>query len=204
MQVHDDDRVHQNPEFFVGKQVFITEKLDGGNTTLNQGEVYARSTGQPAEQGWFAHVKKYHAWKTHGMNPDTVLYGEDIAALHSITYNVPMDQTYHIFRVREKDEFLPYDSLVSYGELFDIPVVQPLFRGIFDSVEAITKWFEEEISKPSAFGDTREGFVMSVDTRFAADQFSLNVCKYVRKNHVQTDEHWTKNWTWNNLTSPDY
>jgi len=203
-QVHDDDSYHQDPSFFVGKDVNITEKLDGGNTALNAGEVYARSTGQAATQGWFAHVKKYHAWKTRNLDPAITIYGEDLAALHSVGYELPMDQTYKVFQIRQNDEFIGTYSMVTTAASLGLEVVPSLFYGQFKSVEEITAWFEAEIKKPSAFGAEREGFVMSTTYGFTADEFSQNVCKYVRKNHVQTDEHWTKNWTWNELTPPSY
>jgi hypothetical protein len=44
------------------------------------------------------------------------------------------------------------------------------------------------------YGDTREGVVIRNAGEFPVDEFSNNVCKWVRPNHVQTDEHWTKNW----------
>lgn len=203
-QVHSDDSYHQDPSFFVGRDVNITEKLDGGNTALNHGEVYARSTGQAATQGWFAHVKKYHAWKTATLDPSITVYGEDMAALHSIGYNVPMDETYKVFQIREGDEFMSTYGMVMTAASLGLEVVPSLFYGQFKSVEEITAWFEAEIKKPSKFGTTREGFVMSTTYGFMADEFSQHVCKYVRKNHVQTDEHWTKNWTWNELSPPSY
>jgi hypothetical protein len=201
-EVHNDDRIHQDPEFFVGQTVIITEKLDGGNTALNSGEVYARSTGQPAVQGWFAHAKRYHAWKTASLDPSLTIYGEDLAALHSVPYDVPMDQTYKVFQVRENDEFLPWYSVLAVAGTCGLETVPSLFHGIFNSTGEITEWFEREIQKPSEFGPTREGFVMFTPYGFMADEFQQNVCKYVRKNHVQTDEHWTRNWTWNNLSTP--
>jgi hypothetical protein len=203
-QVHDDDSYHQDPGFFVGRTVNITEKLDGGNTALSGGEVYARSTGQVATQGWFAHVKKYHAWKTRALDPLYTIYGEDLAALHSVGYQIPMDETYKVFQIRHGDEFLgTYDMVVTAANL-NLEVVPSLFHGTFNSVEEITAWFQREIQLPSAFGSTREGFVMSTTYGFPASEFSQNVCKYVRKNHVQTDEHWTRNWRWNDLSSPGY
>lgn len=203
-QVHSDDSYHQDPEFFVGKDVVVTEKLDGGNTALNGGSVYARSTGQEATQGWFAHVKKYHAWKSTGLDPDITIYGEDLAALHSIKYQIPMDKTYKVFAVREKDQFLSWESVVSTASQIHLDIVPVIFNGRFNSIKEITKFFEDEIRKPSKFGTEREGFVMRTVDGFDASKFSQNVCKYVRKNHVQTDEHWTKNWTWNDLSQPGY
>ena len=46
----------------------------------------------------------------------------------------------------------------------------------------------------SKYGDTIEGVVVRNIESFPLDDFSKNVVKYVRKNHVQTDEHWKKNW----------
>lgn len=76
--------VHQDPERFVGADVVITEKLDGGNTLLHGGQVYGRSVSAPADGPWFAMVKKHHAWKVR--EPDVFLYGEDIYGVHSIAY----------------------------------------------------------------------------------------------------------------------
>jgi hypothetical protein len=47
---------------------------------------------------------------------------------------------------------------------------------------------------PSAYGKTKEGIVIRVADSFKLDDFPNYVCKWVRPNHVQTDEHWTKNW----------
>jgi hypothetical protein len=47
---------------------------------------------------------------------------------------------------------------------------------------------------PSALGGIREGFVVRTEASFMEDDFGQNVLKYVRANHVQTDEHWTRNW----------
>jgi len=43
-------------------------------------------------------------------------------------------------------------------------------------------------------GDTKEGVVIRKVGGFDNDQFPKNVAKLVRENHVQTDQHWTRNW----------
>lgn len=35
---------------------------------------------------------------------------------------------------------------------------------------------------------------MRIADEFYTEDFPKYVCKFVRANHVQTDEHWTKNW----------
>ena len=42
-----DDDVHPDPARFVDESVVVTEKLDGGNTLLHAGKVYARSVAAP-------------------------------------------------------------------------------------------------------------------------------------------------------------
>ena len=39
-----------------------------------------------------------------------------------------------------------------------------------------------------------EGVVTRNVDEYSVDDFQKNVFKYVRKNHIKTDEHWTKNW----------
>ncbi len=41
---------------------------------------------------------------------------------------------------------------------------------------------------------TMEGVVTRNADSYSTDEFSKNVFKYVRKEHVKTDEHWTRNW----------
>jgi len=194
-KVHRDDSYHINPEFFVGKEIVITEKLDGGNTCPWNGQVYARSTTAPAVAGWFAMVKKHHAWKTSQVRK-LFFYGEDLYGVHSIEYDpIKEDNTYHLFAVRHTSgKFLSWDALVALAASYKLPVAPVSFRGTFDSVDDVTDWFKENRPVPSSLGPEREGFVMRVVESFPADQFSTNVCKYVRANHVQTDEHWTRNW----------
>lgn len=65
-----------DPAKFTGRPIVVTEKLDGGNTLLHRGQVYARSVSAPSAGKWMAMVKKHHAWKV--TEPDVFLYGEDI------------------------------------------------------------------------------------------------------------------------------
>lgn len=197
--VHRDDTVHSDPEWFVGKEVVITEKLDGGNTCLWQGEVYARSTSQPSRAGWMAMVRKHHAWKTVSIDPALVAYGEDLYGIHSIEYDaMPEDQTYRLFALRQvletTDVFLDWDEVVEGAKGMAVPTVPVLFRGVFESTGAITEWFVKNLREPSVLGGPREGFVMRYAGPFDTSEFSQKVAKYVRAHHVQTDQHWTKNW----------
>jgi len=195
--LQNDDRVHTNPNLLIGKEIIVTEKIDGGNTAILNGEIFARSTGQVATQGWFRFVKKHHAWKTIGK--DYILYGEEFAAKHSIEYTVEEENTYNIFAVVRNNKFLSWDEIILISNSLQINTVPVLFRGIMKTDLDLQNFFNFEIKNPSKYGSEREGFVVRIADEFNFNDFDKFALKYVRKNHVQTDEHWTKNWTWNNL-----
>ena len=189
-----DADIHAEPGRFVGDTVVVTEKLDGGNTLLHAGEVYARSVSVPSDGKWMAMVKKHHAWKVN--EPDIYLYGEDIYGVHSIAYDpVAEQQTFHAFALRDGDgTFAAFADVEEYARQRQIPVVPVLFRGRFRSVSEIRVFIEQAHSEPSVLGGEREGVVLRLARRFPAAEFRDNVCKSVRLGHVQTDEHWTRNW----------
>ena len=186
--------MHRNPARFVDDAVVVTEKLDGGNTLLHDGKVYARSVSSPSDGRWMAMVKKHHAWKV--MEPDVYLYGEDIYGVHSIAYEpVAEDRTFHAFAIRGGDGgFAAFAEVEAYARQHEIPVVPVLFRGRFRSVEEIRDFVARAHEAPSMLGGEREGVVLRLEGGFPAAEFQDSVCKSVRVGHVQTDEHWTRNW----------
>ena len=188
------DAVHEAPERFVGEEVVATEKLDGGNALLHRGQVFTRSVAAPSQGKWMAMVKKHHAWKVS--EPDVYLYGEDIYGQHSIAYDpVPEAATFYAFALRDAGgAFASFAELESYAEQRQIPVVSVLFRGRFQSIAELRDFMAETQRQPSALGGEREGVVLRLARGFAGTEFSHNVCKSVRVGHVQTDEHWMRNW----------
>ena len=197
-KVHRDDSYHENPEFFLGRQIVVTEKLDGGNTCLHEGEVYARSTSVPAVHGSFAMVKTYHSWKTTQSEFEGfAFYGEEMYGVHTLEYD-PMrrEETYRLFAVLnlEQNLFLSWDSVEEYAEMLGVKTVPVVYSGTFENVAEVNEFFQIERRKPSLIGGEKEGFVMRDALCFPSPMFSTCACKYVRPNHVQTDEHWLRKW----------
>ena len=189
-----DDRIHPDAGRFVGAHVVVTEKLDGGNTLLHAGNVYGRSVSAPTNAKWMAMVKKHHAWKV--TEPDVYLYGEDIFGIHSIAYDpVREDRTFYAFALRDgSGSFASFAEMAAYAAQRDIPVVPVLFEGSFQSVAEMRAFIAQAHGEPSILGGQREGVVVRLASGFAACEFGGNVCKSVREAHVQTDEHWTRQW----------
>ncbi len=194
-EIHADDKTHDHPEFFLNKEVVISEKIDGGNCLLWKGDVYARSTGQKATQGWFDLVKRQHAWKTKDLAENIFTYGEDIYGIHSLEYDpIKENESYRIFNVRKDDTWYSWDDVIQHASNLDIATVPVLYRGAFHRVNDIAEWCNTHITQKSAIGPELEGFVIRIVDSFHNEQFQDSVAKFVRKNHVQTSEHWTKNW----------
>ena len=192
-QIPTDGLHFADPSVLVGPEVVVTEKLDGSNTLLHRGEVYGRSVSSPSSAPWRAMVKKHHAWKLAGS--DDLLYGEDIFGVHSIEYApVREDRTLYAFALRRGDRFASFDEVRRFAERLDIAVAPVIWRGRFSSVDSIRKLVSEAHTQASLLGGDREGVVIRPAAEFPADTFDSLVCKSVRLDHVQTDEHWTRRW----------
>lgn len=205
LSVHRDDRYHPDPQYFVGQDVVITEKLDGGVTSIAEHKVYARSSFAPTTEPWFDYMKGRTLPKLYGVPRELCPIGEDLYGVHSIEYD-PLPDSFFLFHVlhrreenigtekTEGDHFWAWDNVMIFAREYGLLHVPVLFIGKFHSVAEITEWFNEQITQPSRLGPVREGFVMRLRDGFAFEQFGMNVCKFVRANHVQTDEHWSKHW----------
>ncbi|MCY3809549.1 MAG: RNA ligase family protein [Gemmatimonadetes bacterium] len=188
------DTVHPEPQRFVGCRVVVTEKLDGSNVLIHRGKVYGRSVADEAAHKWMAMVKKHHAWKVN--EPDAYLYGEDIYGVHSIEYGAVREEaTFHAFALRDsRGDFSSVAALERFTAERSIPVVPVVYRGSFVSLTEMRLFLEGEQAKQSVLGGEREGTVVRIADGFASPEFARNVCKSVRRDHVQTDRHWTRNW----------
>jgi len=195
--VHSDDKRCSTPEFFINKNIIITEKLDGSNTCLYNGEVFSRSVSAPTNNQWLKMSKKHHAYKT--FDNDLMFYGEDIYGVHSIEYDpLKEDKTFNLFAIRKVDKnidiFLSWSDVKKTAKELNIPTVPIIYEGQFNSINKLTKFLKNELKEKSQFGNIKEGFVIRNSEQFDSNKFANNVCKYVRANHVQTKLHWRVNW----------
>ena len=187
------DRQTECPERFVQREIVITEKLDGASTLLHQGLAHPRSAGAPSQAPWLGMVRKHHAWKV--TDPSAFLYGEDIQAVHSIRYApIPEDRTFHAFALLQDGRFASWDELDEFAQGLRIPTAPLLFRGAFASIRELNGFIQAAHHGKGALGPLREGVVIRTAGSFPSREFDRNVCKSVRAGHVQTLEHWRRNW----------
>jgi hypothetical protein len=200
-----DDRINREWREQVQKfpKILHTEKLDGENTCLSQYGVFARSHAAPTLHSWADHLKVKQSMIQHDLKSmDFEIFGENLYALHSIIYP-ELTHHFYVFGIRVLDKWLSWEETKQWANFFDFEVVPEL--GIQDTTEPelIKTRVLELASEPSIFGSvqnntdplrpcTCEGLVSRNLDEYGVDDFKEHVFKYVRKDHVQTDVHWSK------------
>jgi hypothetical protein len=199
--VFDDDvqlDLNTAASLFIGKEVVITEKLDGGNCQLYRGGVYARSVKSEANHGSFSAVKQTYAQFKFLVPDNLALFGENMFGIHSIVYH-ELQSYFYLFAVLEDGkEWWSWDQVTDYAKnTLGVPHVPELFRGTFDSLKEMETWMNDRmLKKDSVVGGESgpEGFVVRLTSRFSTHDFEKSVAKYVRKNHIQTEKDWLRTW----------
>jgi hypothetical protein len=189
-----DDRISDDVDALLGTEIVITEKLDGENCGMTDEGVYARSHATFTTSAWSREVRQLHKLSVEDELGDGVfLFGENMEGIHSIEYS-NLESYFYIFGIRDNDIWIPWEKVEEYSYLLDIPTVPVLFKGVVNSAKELQQIVEDLVSKPSELGGQREGIVVRTAGMFHNDDFADNVMKWVRKGHVSTDVHWTRNW----------
>ncbi len=184
------------------KGLVITEKLDGENTCLNQFGVFARSHAAPTIHPWAGYLKERWEMIKKDLG-ELEIFGENLYAIHSVVYP-KIEQHFYVFAVREGNKWLSWEEVKFYAGLLDFSVVP--------EIKILTQPYDETflkseilgiVQKESKFGSidtqsnvncTMEGVVCRTIEGFDVDDFKRKVFKYVRKGHVKTNKHWSRNW----------
>lgn len=185
--VHRDDSVMRQDQYerFLGKDVVVTEKMDGENTSMYSDHIHARSidSRNHPSRDW---VKAYWASLRYTIEPDWRICGENVYAEHSIKYG-NLDTYFYGFSVWTPENWqLSFDAMEEYFAERGILTVPVIYRGQFD-IDVIMKAFEKYSAEAD---DEVEGFVVRLNMAFPFDLFQDHMGKWVRPNHVQTDEFW--------------
>ena len=200
-----DDRINRNWREDTQKfdTVIHTEKLDGENTCLSPLGVFARSHAAPTLHPWADHLKIRHSMMVNDLKENNLeIFGENLYAIHSIIYP-RLEEHFYVFGVRVLDTWLSWEETKWYASMFDLPVAPELMVQPTTDTELIKKTVLDICSQESVFGSiqngtnppvacTREGVVSRNVNEYTVDDFAANVFKFVRKGHVQTDTHWSK------------
>lgn len=179
--IGEDDR-KLTEDIFKDQNIVVTIKKDGENTTLYQDHIHARSLDSKhhPSRDW---VKSW--WNTFRWDIPKYwrIVGENLYAQHSISYDNLKSYFYGISIWNEQNICLSWEETLDWMHLFDITPIEVIYQG---------QWNENKIQKiaEDIVKSGEEGIVVRLENEFSYRDFSKSVAKYVRKNHVQTNEHW--------------
>ncbi|MEV7444385.1 RNA ligase family protein [Streptomyces sp. NPDC091204] len=166
-------------EGLAGREVVVTEKLDGENTTLYADGLHARSldSAHHPSRAW---VKGLQSRIGPGIPAGWRVCGENLYARHSIPYE-DLDSWFYGFSVWDGDHCLEWDRTVRFLRGLGVPTPRVLWRGTFDA---------RSLRRLKLDTAREEGYVVRTAAGFAREDFGRCVAKWVRGGHVQTGTHW--------------
>jgi len=186
-----DDKVAKDISNLLNRNVIITEKMDGSNTSLESHGCFARTHSGPPSHASFDGLKAFHATIQFKIPEGVQLFGEWLYARHSIAYD-KLPNYFMLFNVRTllDNEWYSWDEVKLWADEIGVPTVPVLFEGSFSKEADLKNKILELVSQKSSCGDEREGIVIRISDAFMDIDFEKSVMKWVRKDHVQTSEHW--------------
>lgn len=196
--LQNDDRRHPDITTFKHREVAITEKMDGEGATMTREKTYPRSPDgryHPSREM----MKRFHAERAHMIPEGWRVSGEYMYARHSIAYlnktGNPLKSWFYGFGIwNENNVLLAWDKTLEYFEMLDIVPAPQIYLGPWkpDIIETLAKEIDTE---------KQEGFVVRISDPIPypsglgdAGRFFRGVAKWVRKGHVQSDQHWAFRW----------
>lgn len=189
-----DDKRALSVESLLNIPLVITEKMDGSNTSLEREGCFARTHSGPPTHASFDGLKALHATIKHFLPKGIQHFGEWCYALHSIAYD-SLPGYFLMFGIRdayvESDCYwFSWDDVENTALSFGLSTVPVLWRGQVSSEKELKNLTESLACQSSVCGPIREGVVVRIAAQFKDEDFSKFVMKWVRKNHVQTSDHW--------------
>lgn len=189
-----DDVWHSGTLFFEGREVVVTEKVDGECTTVYPDTfMHARSVdGQHhPSQSW---MKRIVAEKASEIPPGWRFCGENMYGFHSIHYR-DLPSYWLVYGIYdEKNVCLSWDDTEEWCRLLGLDTVPVLYRGIWDQKKIRSLWTGKSVFDTHACKDPTnadptfpddfkpcdgEGYVVRVAASFPYEGFKMHAGKYV-------------------------
>lgn len=164
-----DDRMLRNDDCFVDRNVVVTLKMDGENTTMYNDYIHARSLdSSPHEsRNW---IKTFWSKMSYMIDDNMRLCGENLYAKHSIHY-ADLKSYFMLFSIWIDDKCLSWQDTVEFAKILDLETVPVIYEGIYnkEKIQNIYKKYE----------DIHEGYVIRYSDEFKYSNFKNSVAKFV-------------------------
>lgn len=181
-----DDRSLKNVSDFEGKEVIVTQKMDGEQTSIYNNYIHARSinSSNHISRSW---IKNLHGKFSYKIPDNWRICGENLYAKHSIHYK-KLPSYFMVFSIWNNiNECLSWDDTEAFSKMLNLEVVPIFYRGLWDK----NKIKELQSVTTTKYGEC-EGYVVRLSDKFKYQDFKKSVAKCVRKNHVKTNSFWMR------------
>lgn len=177
-----DDRLHSSMDQWIDKEIVVTIKMDGENSTLYNDYIHARSldSRNHPSRNW---LKNFWSSIAFEIPEGYRICGENLFAKHSLQYN-DLKSFFYGFSVWNENVCLSWNETLEWFSLLGIHCVPILYEGIFDESLVLNLHKKLDLTKD-------EGFVLRLKDSFTYSEFKKYCGKYVRASHVQSTVH---NW----------
>lgn len=179
-----DGRIIKSLDSFEGCRVVVTEKMDGENTSMYRDHIHARSIDSSPHVSR-NYVKSMWGSVKHMIPHGWRMCGENMYAKHSIYYDSLKSYFLSFSLWNEQNVCLSWEEAQEYFDAWGITTVPVLYHGIYDEEKIRALWTDDMKGK-------HEGYVVRLAHSYKLSEFPLSIAKFVRKDHVQTSEHWLR------------
>ncbi len=177
------DKLIIDVNWLADKNLAITEKMDGENTTMYTDHIHARSldSRHHESRSW---VKALHSSIKHLIPKGWRICGENLYAMHSIKYE-ELPSYFMVFSIwNQSNHCIGWEETKEICKRLGLETVPEINPFTADKIDLVNPSID--LTKLEG----KEGFVIRNADTFHFDYFTMNLAKWVRMNHIQTDEHW--------------
>lgn len=180
-----DDKKHTGDDHFIGKNVIVSIKMDGENTTIYNDHTHSRSLNSlidSEDRRWMDALRKS---KIENNIPNSFrICGENLFYKHTCCYE-DLKSMFYAFSMWDGDKCLSWDETIAWSNMLGIETVPVIYNGVYNK-DLILEKFTDYIKNNKSV----EGFVIRLRDEFPLKDFEISLSKYVRKSFVIPDQHW--------------
>jgi hypothetical protein len=180
-----DDKKCLNDNHFVGKEVVVTIKMDGENTTIYNKSIHARSLNSlvdSEDRRWIDALRKSKI--ENNIIDSFRICGENLFYKHTCYYD-DLESMFYVFSIWNGDKCLSWDDTKIWCGLLELETVPVIYEGIYNK-NIILNEFNKYIKNNKDV----EGFAVRISDEFYLSEFETSLNKYVRNTFVIPDQHW--------------
>jgi hypothetical protein len=183
-----DDKVHPDLSFVLdGKRLLLTTKMDGENQRWTRSSFNLRSLSSTSGGELRSRAKAKWGEVCYLIDEGLSVFVEDTTVVHSIQYGPRLTNLFVIaVRDDKTGHFMSWFDTEQYARKLNMKTVPVLWH--MQGSEFIRVTLESLIKERHR--SNHEGIVLRPEDEIT--NWTAQTAKWVRANHVQTDEHWER------------